>query len=62
MIWDLRHAVGGAFADVFTCDHYVDGLLGDFRTEHGLQRQLSVGGSIDRVAFAAALRRQIEAF
>lgn len=62
MIWDLRHAVGGAFADVFTCDQYVDGLLGDFRTARGLGRQVSVRGDIDRLAFAAALRRQIEAF
>jgi len=60
-MWDTRHAVSGAFADVFTCDRFVNEILGDFRTDRGLQRQLSVGRDVDRVAFAAALRQQIEA-
>jgi hypothetical protein len=61
MIWDLRHAIAGAFADVFTCDRLVADFFGDFRMDRGLQRQLSVGGGVDRAAFAAALRQQIEA-
>jgi hypothetical protein len=59
-IWDTRHAVAAAFADVFTCDHFAEEILGDYRTARGLPRQLSIGGNVDRVAFAAALRQQIE--
>lgn len=60
-IWDTRHAVAAAFADVFTCDHFADEVIGDFRRDRGLPRQLSVGGNVDRAAFAEALRGQIEA-
>jgi hypothetical protein len=59
-IWDIRHAVSAAFADVFTCDHFADEVLGVFRTDRGLPPQLSQGKGVDRAAFAKGLRRQIE--
>jgi hypothetical protein len=61
MAWDIRHATAAPFADVFTCDRRVAEFMGNFRTDRGLARQLSVGGEIDQVTFANTLREQIEA-
>jgi hypothetical protein len=61
LLWDLRHLVAGGFADIFTCDHFVDKILGEFRTQIGLPKQLSIGGCGDLTGFVAALRRQVEA-
>ncbi|HZL19148.1 MAG TPA: hypothetical protein VFG23_15535 [Polyangia bacterium] len=61
LLWDLRHLVAGGFADIFTCDHFVEKILADFRTQRGLPKQLSIGGCGDLTGFVAALRRQVEA-
>lgn len=58
MAWDIRHAIGGAVSDIFTCDRRVAESMGNFRTDRGLPRQLNRGK--DLVAFAASLRQQIE--
>lgn len=55
--WDSRHATAAAVVDVFTCDYYVDGVMDDFRTARGMERQISYL-ELSREAFVAELRRQ----
>jgi hypothetical protein len=60
-LWDLRHLVAAAFADVFTCDAFVDRVLDDFRTARGLPKQLSIGRCGGVAGFVAALADQVDA-
>jgi hypothetical protein len=49
--------MAAALVDVFTCDNFTDSVIGDFRTERGMERQISYLER-DREAFVAELRRQ----
>jgi hypothetical protein len=60
LLWDLRHLVAGSFADIFTCDHFVEKILADFRGRRGLPKQLSIGGCGGLAGFVAELRRQFD--
>jgi hypothetical protein len=54
---DVRHALAAAAVDVFSCDGFMDDVMGDFRTARGMERQVSLRGR-SRAAFVAELRRQ----
>jgi hypothetical protein len=54
---DTRHALAAAAVDVFTCDSFMDDVMGDFRTSRGMNRQVSLRGR-SREAFVTELRRQ----
>jgi hypothetical protein len=59
-VWDARHALAAAVVDVFTCDSFVYGVMGDFRTSRGMERQISLRGGRSREDLVAELRRQCE--
>jgi hypothetical protein len=43
--------------DVFTCDAFVDSVMGDFRTSRGMKPQVSLYGR-DRATLVRELRAQ----
>jgi hypothetical protein len=60
ILGDLRHLIAGGFADVFTCDRLVDRVLGDFRSQRRLPRQVSLGKHVGMTDFVGALRHQVD--
>lgn len=58
---DMVHAFAAAVVDVFTCDSFMGGVMGDFRTNRGMEPQVSLYGLRDRAALVAELRRQCAA-
>jgi hypothetical protein len=56
--WDSRHALAAAVVDVFTCDRYASGAIGNFRTSRGMERQISARGGVSPADLLTELRRQ----
>jgi hypothetical protein len=59
---DLGHCVGAVYSDAFTCDKRTDLDLGDLRTQHGRQRQLSYQAkkSQSPAAFVTEIETQLD--